>query len=612
MSSSEKETMSEPLRCPRCQNQIPSDAPAGLCPVCLLAAGQANDTRTLLGQGSGRFTSPLPETLAAEFPQLEVLEIIGQGGMGTVYKARQRHLDRIVALKILRPDLSSQPAFADRFTREARALASLSHPHLVTVHDFGHHSCWFWIIMEYVDGANLRQLLKEGHFTQRQALEIIPQLCEALQYAHDRGVVHRDIKPENILLDASGQVKVADFGLAKMMLTGGLDRSLTASQDVVGTAHYMAPEQIESSRDVDHRADIYSMGVVFYEMLTGGLPLGRFEPPSKSKSSSPGLDPVVMRSLEKNPEQRFQQASEVKTAIQQIEQGSSTTHSSTSGAPPSTSNERDLEGTILLITGGILTLISILELPVVLKNHYLVTSQILLLAMGSIIFYSGLQGMKASGDRRWLAPAKILSAVAIPFMFNFESFIGFGLMGVSIYWFNRYRRNKRLGVATLQPVNNHPAAVPSQAAVANSTQSMPQAVAIPSVAPRRMRLKGLIWSLLLTFICLMLVSMQNQYGWDPHHSHFWIFWPILILVMILIMVRTRERKTQYDSSPGFAQTLLSGILHLIAIVTISATALVCVGLVVLSRIDSDRLKRFLDHPSLNFSWHQETVQHHDF
>src|SRR4051812_32983585 len=236
--------MTEPLRCPDCQAPLPAEAPAGLCPACLLKAGLGTASSTPTGpdrsgtSGGGQlrrgFVSPPPAELAPLFPQLELLELIGQGGMGAVYKARQSHLDRLVALKVLPPDLGRDPGFTERFAREARALARLNHPHLVTIHDFGQNGDWCWILMEYVDGANLRQVLSTGRLSPAQALAIVPQLCEALQYAHDEGIIHRDIKPENILMDRRGRVKIADFGLAKRIEPAASAQSLTASNDVMG------------------------------------------------------------------------------------------------------------------------------------------------------------------------------------------------------------------------------------------------------------------------------------------------------------------------------------------------------------------------------------------
>src|ERR1019366_2224687 len=245
----------------------------------------------------------------------------GRGGMGVVYKARQPRLDRLVALKILAPEKERDPRFAERFTREARALARLNHPNIVTVHDFGEANGFYYLMMEYVDGASLRQLLRAGNTIPESALTIVPPICEALQYAHQQGIVHRDIKPENILLDKQGRVKIADFGIAKLLGPDLRPEPLTADQQVMGTPHYMAPEQVEKPATVDHRADIFSLGVVFYEMLTGELPLGKFQPPSQRVQVDVRLDQVVLHALEKEPDRRYQQASEGKTDLDAIVAG---------------------------------------------------------------------------------------------------------------------------------------------------------------------------------------------------------------------------------------------------------------------------------------------------
>ncbi len=308
--------MPENNRCPQCGAALPAGALAGLCPACLLKQGANPDTGT---QPEGPTFEPPPlEELARLFPQLEILELLGKGGMGAVYKARQPALDRLVALKILPPEVGSGAGFADRFTREARALARLSHPNIVGVHEFGQTGRLHYFIMEYVDGANLRQLEQAGRLSPREALQIVPQICEALQYAHDEGVVHRDIKPENVLVDRKGRVKIADFGLAKILGRQPGTMRLTGEGQVMGTPHYMAPEQVEHPLEVDHRADIYALGVVFYEMLTGELPLGKFAPPSRKVHVDVRLDDVVLRTLEKEPERRYQHASEVKTQVENI------------------------------------------------------------------------------------------------------------------------------------------------------------------------------------------------------------------------------------------------------------------------------------------------------
>ena len=321
--------MNKPRHCPECHTPLSGDAFEGLCPTCLFdRALEPNRSEEAAAMKPTRFAPPKPEELAEHFPQLDLIDLIGHGGMGAVYKARQIALDRYVALKIIHPETAKDPAFAKRFSQEARALAQLNHPGIVGVHDFGRTGGMFYLIMELVDGVNLRQLLSDGQMDPNEALSIIPQICEALEYAHTQGVVHRDVKPENILVSEQGRVKIADFGLAKLVRSAA-DFQLTGTEQVMGTPHYMSPEQLERPQDVDHRADIYSLGVVLYEMLTGELPLGSFEPPSKKIKIDVRLDEVVLRSLEKQPDRRYQHASELKTDVEAI----STGYSPTDAAP---------------------------------------------------------------------------------------------------------------------------------------------------------------------------------------------------------------------------------------------------------------------------------------
>ncbi len=309
--------MAEPRQCPKCSAELPPDAPQGVCPKCLLDLGLGSQPDATAPYSS-RFDPPPVEDLAEHFPQLEVIELIGVGGMGAVYKARQPGLDRLVALKILPPEVGRDAAFAERFAREARALARLSHPNIVAIHDSGQANGFYYFVMEYVEGADLRQTIASGQLEAEQALAIVPQICEALQFAHDEGIVHRDIKPENVLLDQKGRVKIADFGLAKLLGKDSADFTLTGTGQAMGTPHYMAPEQMEKPLQVDHRADIYSLGVVFYEMLTGELPIGRFAPPSKKVQVDVRLDEVVLRALEKEPELRYQSVSQIQTDVASV------------------------------------------------------------------------------------------------------------------------------------------------------------------------------------------------------------------------------------------------------------------------------------------------------
>jgi serine/threonine protein kinase len=327
--------------CQHCGKAIGAASIEGLCPECLMKMGMGLGSEATGAEAHGKrpFIPPSVAEIAPRFPQFEVLSLIGFGGMGAVYKARQKQLERLVALKVLPPGIGADAAFADRFAREARAMAQLNHPGIVTIHDFGCADGLYYFVMEFVDGVSLRQLMHTGRISPRESLAIVPQICDALQYAHDHGIVHRDIKPENILLDRQGRVKVADFGLAK--LVGALDGpeaqgaapgspALTEAGKLMGTPNYMAPEQVGDPGAVDHRADIYGLGVMFYQMLTGELPRKPIEPPSRKVQIDVRLDDVVLRALANEPERRYQQVSQVKTAVETITQSST---------PDSTGNE---------------------------------------------------------------------------------------------------------------------------------------------------------------------------------------------------------------------------------------------------------------------------------
>ncbi len=291
--------------CPECGRPVPAESQHRICPACLMAQALASRTIDPGGEAKDAAPPPSPEEIAGKFPQFEITACLGRGGMGVVYKARQKSLDRWVALKILPPERVGEERFAERFEREAQTLAKLNHPNIVTVFDYGESGGLFYIVMEYVDGVNLRDLLRDGKLSAEQALAIVPPVCEALQYAHEQGIVHRDIKPENLLLDRAGRIKIADFGIASLVGAGA---------DGIGTPPYMAPEQ--TAGKVDHRADIYSLGVVLYELLTGERPGGRLESPARRVLVDVRLDEIVLRALETEPALRYQTAGEFRTVVE--------------------------------------------------------------------------------------------------------------------------------------------------------------------------------------------------------------------------------------------------------------------------------------------------------
>jgi predicted Ser/Thr protein kinase len=284
------------------------------CPACGRKAAVSEQTREVVCACGRRFDPAARATVADPFLGRELAgyrieEVIGSGGMGTVYKATQLSLGRPVAFKVLPPNVADDPQFVHRFHREAEVLASLSHSHIVQVIDRGEADGRYFIVMEYVEGTSLRELVRNGPVPAKEACRVVSGLLGALDYAHSRGIVHRDIKPENVLVSRDGVVKVADFGLSRV-LGGELDTRLTRTHLVLGTYEYMAPELRESVREADARSDIYATAVVLYEMLTGELPIGRFAMPSRKL---PGvdrrLDQILERGLAKDPDDRYARAS---------------------------------------------------------------------------------------------------------------------------------------------------------------------------------------------------------------------------------------------------------------------------------------------------------------
>lgn len=289
----------------------------GLSPAELIARALADEVATTsLGIG---WAPPTTAHVANLLPQYEIEKLLGHGGMGAVYKGLQATLDRPVAIKLLPAELAEDPAFVARFQREARTLARLQHPGIVAVYDFGQtYEGHLYFVMEFVDGTDLQHVLGTTGLGPAQALEVTVKICEALHYAHSKGVIHRDIKPANVLLTQDGQVKLADFGLARPQVDEPLGM-LTPNSRTLGTPGYMAPEQWKGQGD--HRADIYALGVMLYEMLTGQCPQGSFDPPSSKARVDVRLDEVVHKAMRQEPERRYQQVSEMKMDVERIHHG---------------------------------------------------------------------------------------------------------------------------------------------------------------------------------------------------------------------------------------------------------------------------------------------------
>jgi len=301
--------------CTQCSAELPADGTNGLCPACLMAEAMKPTGPKL------QWVPPTAEELHAVLPQYEIVKMLGRGGMGAVYMGRQTSLDRPVAIKILSAQLEdSDMGFKERFKNEARAMAKLNHPGIVSVYDFGETpDGLLFIVMEYVDGTDVaRMMAKDGRMHTEHAMAITAHVCDALAYAHERGIIHRDIKPANIMVGYDGEVKVADFGLAKVN-SGGTTLGLTQSGMAMGTLHYMAPESLMLGTSVDHRADIYAVGVMLYHMLTGKLPQGMFKMPSLLV---PGLDPrydgIIAKGIMEDREARYQSVGEMRRDLDGI------------------------------------------------------------------------------------------------------------------------------------------------------------------------------------------------------------------------------------------------------------------------------------------------------
>jgi tRNA A-37 threonylcarbamoyl transferase component Bud32 len=274
------------------------------------------------------------ETIAERY---ELEEVVGHGGMSTVYKAHDSLLERNVALKVLHQQYNEDEDFVERFKREARSVAQLQHPNIVTVIDRGEEAGRQYIVFEFIDGENLKELVvRKGRLDLRDALEVALEVARALAFAHDHGLVHRDVKPQNVLLNGDGRAKVTDFGIARSL---DVDQSVTQTGTILGTSNYIAPEQA-SGQPVDAQTDVYSLGIVLYEMLTGELPfpgesfvavaMKHIQEPSPNVLDVRGDLPLrvaemIDRALEKDPEHRFPTmdafAAEIEANLAELDRG---------------------------------------------------------------------------------------------------------------------------------------------------------------------------------------------------------------------------------------------------------------------------------------------------
>jgi serine/threonine protein kinase len=431
--------------CPQGGNPIAANSPERLCGRCLgnvASRSQGAKWFQTVNQPSdptvsGPDLSPVEiadaAQIASRLPQFDRIQLIGRGGMGVVYKARQIALDRIVALKILPPSNALTQGFVERFQREARSLAKLCHPNIVMVYDFGATNGLYYLVMEFVDGVDLRQMIRGRRLAPSEALAVIPGICDALQFAHDEGVVHRDIKPENILFDKKGRVKIADFGLAKILGTEPVDTRLTLSGAVMGTPRYMAPEQLYKPESVDQRADIYSLGVVFYEMLTGEMPVGRFPLPSEKAQIDTRLDKIVLRTLEQDVNRRYQQASQVRDDLEHVTRKDETADTPAPALPAIATEVHALDVAFLAIVLGAMT-IGWLGLIACHKRVPMVDdlpSSLMLMIVVLLVVPAAIAGIVVSLSQRW-STARLWIDLAKKYC---ATLLGFHLLAFIIVFF---------------------------------------------------------------------------------------------------------------------------------------------------------------------------------
>src|SRR6476620_3562100 len=317
--------------CPKCGAEIPADAPEGGCAGCLLESGlRLLDEEAVAGiDDPGHVDKPArPATsserlaeVVGELGDYELLEEVGRGGQGVVFRARQKSLNRTVALKVISVGQWASEAHLKRFRREAEAAASLDHPGIVPIHEVGERDGQCYFSMQFIEGGQLDEVLKREPMPPRQAAELIVKLARTVHYAHEHGILHRDIKPGNILLDAKGEPHLTDFGLARLVES---ESSVTHTLEVLGTPSYMAPEQaVGNNAAISSVTDVYGLGAVLYQLLTGQPPFAggtTYETikllldtePRQPRQLNPKIDrdlsTICLKCLDKDPQRRYPSA----------------------------------------------------------------------------------------------------------------------------------------------------------------------------------------------------------------------------------------------------------------------------------------------------------------
>jgi serine/threonine-protein kinase len=312
--------------CPNCGAEIPADAPEGGCPGCLLESGlrlpaSEDEDAPTVAPKQQRTTSERLVEILGELGDYELLEEVGRGGQGVVFRARQKSLNRTVALKVISLGQWASKGHLKRFRREAEAAASLDHPSIVPIYEVGEREGACYFSMKFVEGGQLDEVVRRAPISIRQAAELITKVARTVHYAHEHGILHRDIKPGNILLDTKGEPQLTDFGLARLVEA---ESTVTRTMEVMGTPSYMAPEQaVGSNSAVSSVTDVYGLGAVFYQLLTGQPPFAggtTYETikllldtePRPPRVLNPKIDrelsTICLKCLEKDPQRRYSSA----------------------------------------------------------------------------------------------------------------------------------------------------------------------------------------------------------------------------------------------------------------------------------------------------------------
>ncbi len=333
------------IKCPECDTANPSDS--RYCKQCATALPSPEHIKVTKTMEAAREELTTGSTFAERY---QIIEELGKGGMGRVYRVLDKKLKEEIALKLIKPEIASDKKTVERFSNELKIARKIGHKNVARMFDLNEEKGTHYITMEYVRGEDLKRLIRKiGQLSAGQAIPIAKQICEGLSEAHRLGVVHRDLKPQNVMVDEGGNARIMDFGIARSLESKGI----TGAGVMVGTPEYMSPEQVEG-KEAGQSSDIYSLGVILYEMVTGRVPFEGDTPftigvkhksempkdPKELNEQIPGdLSSVIMRCLEKDKEKRYQSAGEVRSELENIQRGIPTTERVVSERKPFTSRE---------------------------------------------------------------------------------------------------------------------------------------------------------------------------------------------------------------------------------------------------------------------------------